>query len=102
MASPLHDDVLESLEFFIYLCILPARSGNFRISTLPLSFAEVLQKPRSPSSTKFYGSFDKRDEKSLPSVAGLVRACDGLDGARNPWDVDRVHTNTQYLLQELG
>ena len=35
---------------------------------------------------------------NLPSFTGR----DGLDGAGNPWGVDRVHTNTQYLLQELG
>ena len=28
-------------------------------------------------------------------VTGLVRACDGLEGTGNPWDVDEVHTNTQ-------
>ena len=39
---------------------------------------------------------------NLPSFAGLVRVCDGLDGAGNPWDVNKVHTNTQYLSRELG
>ena len=29
--------------------------------------------------------------------------CYGLDGAGDyPWNVDKVHTNTQYLLDELG
>ena len=37
--------------------------------------------------------------RNLPSFTGHVRACDGLDGAGNSWDVDKGHTNTQYLLR---
>ena len=38
--------------------------------------------------------------RNLSSFKG--REQNGLDGAGNPWDVDKVHTNTQYLLRELG
>ena len=32
--------------------------------------------------------------ENLPSFTELVRAWDCLDGAGNPWDVDKVHKNT--------
>ena len=43
--------------------------------------------------------------ENIPCFTGLVRARNGLDGAGNPWDVDRVHrTHNIYFgsLVEVG
>ena len=67
-------------------------------------FSEVLQKTHTAALAR--GSF--RDPtplsvtENLPSFTGLVQARNGLGGAGNPWNVNRVHTNTQYLLRELS